>query len=301
MIEAIRDPQSFLTLTLSLRRLDPIGSSQIAAIASDIAYGVRSPDGVRFFVASATSLERGVVVTSFAMHSSGRGLLLSPTVSMEEATELGEIFANTVELLLVQVMGNDSATAAFNASYCRHRSSPTTSAWKEDLIMYVLGNLQPPSPSKVAGAMRSASIGRDADLLTAWSMQFLEYIQAPTDDAAPFVARGFKRHALFVWEVDGNPVGFAGYASPVTVEGETVFKIGPVFVAPSERRQGYASALTAALCRHLLESNILPTAARICLFANAANPASNKAYQNVGFELHSRRVAYSLESATPSI
>ncbi|RHY32738.1 hypothetical protein DYB32_002280, partial [Aphanomyces invadans] len=87
---------------------------------------------------------------------------------------------------------------------------------------------------------------------------------------------------MFMWVVDGKPVGFASYAPDVEVDGETVYRIGSVFITPTERCKGYASALTAALSQHVRASNPSQTA-RVCLFADAANPASNKAYQRIGF------------------
>ncbi|RHY78525.1 hypothetical protein DYB38_007493 [Aphanomyces astaci] len=76
-------------------------------------------------------------------------------------------------------------------------------------------------------------------------------------------------------------VGFAAHHPPVVTEGEAIFRVGPVFVTPQERRRGYASAMTAELSRLLKVA--CQTASRVMLFADANNPASNKAYQNVGF------------------
>ncbi|RHY45976.1 hypothetical protein DYB30_012248 [Aphanomyces astaci] len=297
-IQAISNAKSFLDLTLPLRQLDPIGTNQIASIAIAIATGDRSPEGISFFVAFATNDDGDnppeVIVTAFAMYSSSRGVFLSPSMSSDEATTLGEIVAHTVEPLLVELTGIGAAAVAFNDSYCRHRPQPTAAVWKEDLLLYVLGNLQPPSPSTVAGAMRVATVETDTGLLTAWTIEFFEYIGIPAQDAPHFTASGLKRQALFVWEVEGTPVGFAGYAPPVDVEGETVYRIGPVFIASMEQRKGYASGLTAALSQHLQATN-QSRSSRVCLFADAANPASNKAYQNAGFEVHSQLAAYSFE------
>ncbi|RHY32737.1 hypothetical protein DYB32_002281 [Aphanomyces invadans] len=290
-IQAILDAQAFLDRTLSLRRHDPIGTNQIASIAIAIATGARSPDGIQFFVVGAVDDTRECnVVKAFAMYSTSRGVFLSPAMTPDEASAVGEHVAITVEPLLFEVTGSNAATTAFNAAYCRNRRSLTTPVWQENLLSYVLGTLR--LPLSVAGTMRVASAEHDSDLVTAWSTEFFEYIGAPAQDAVPFAAAGLRRQAIFLWEVEGKPVGFAGFAPPVTVEGETVYRIGPVFVSSTERRKGYASGLTAALSQHLQAMNT-SRSSRVCLFADAANPASNKAYQNVGFELHSQSVAYS--------
>ncbi|ETV88708.1 hypothetical protein H257_00227 [Aphanomyces astaci] len=61
-----------------------------------------------------------------------------------------------------------------------------------------------------------------------------------------------------------------------------------------KRRKGYALGLSAALSQHLQPTN-QSRSSRMCHFADAANPASNKAYQNAGFEVHSQLAAYSFE------
>ncbi|KAF0752759.1 hypothetical protein AaE_005915 [Aphanomyces astaci] len=90
-----------------------------------------------------------------------------------------------------------------------------------------------------------------------------------------------ERQPLYVWQVNGRVVGFAAHHPPVVTESEAIFRVGPVFVMPQERRRGYASAMTAELSRQLKVACQTPS--RVMLFADANNPASNKAYQNVGF------------------
>jgi hypothetical protein len=56
-------------------------------------------------------------------------------------------------------------------------------------------------------------------------------------------------------------------------------RIGPVYTPPDLRRRGYATALTAALTRSLLERH------RFCfLFTDLANPTSNGIYMRIGYE-----------------
>jgi predicted GNAT family acetyltransferase len=57
-------------------------------------------------------------------------------------------------------------------------------------------------------------------------------------------------------------------------------RIGPVYTPPEHRRQGYASACTAAACVQVLDSG----KSFVTLFADLANATSNHVYQAIGFE-----------------
>ncbi len=72
----------------------------------------------------------------------------------------------------------------------------------------------------------------------------------------------------------------AEVASPA-VGGETPngIRIGPVYTPPADRGQGYASALVAAVSQAQLDAG-----RRFCfLYADLANPTSNKIYQAIGY------------------
>lgn len=55
-------------------------------------------------------------------------------------------------------------------------------------------------------------------------------------------------------------------------------RINEVYTPRGFRKHGYASAAVAALCAELLSKGLTPM-----LYADAANPDSNKVYQSVGF------------------
>ncbi len=78
----------------------------------------------------------------------------------------------------------------------------------------------------------------------------------------------------FVVYKDGRAVSLA--KSALNIERYT--SINSVYTFPEYRRRGYAASLVAHICRLILESGRTPL-----LYADAANPASNKAYRNVGF------------------
>ncbi|KAF0685132.1 Aste57867_22903 [Aphanomyces stellatus] len=218
-------------------------------------------------------------ITSFAMWNSTRGVYLSPTVSSDEAATFGELVGSMEnQPLVIQCSGVRHVASAFSVAYCRHHQPTAQFHLKKDLLLYVLETVQ--TPTHVTGRMRQGT-AEDMPFLKDWASQFFAFIGAPLVDASGFMARALP--TIFIWDDEaGTPVAFAGYAPPVQVDETIVYRIGPVFVPEHERRKGYASALTAALSLHVLTKDENVTA-RVCLYADAANPASNKAYQNVGY------------------
>ena len=64
-------------------------------------------------------------------------------------------------------------------------------------------------------------------------------------------------------------------------------RINTVVTERSRRGHGYAGMLVAEMSRLLLEQGLLPL-----LYADASNPASNRAYQKIGFEQVGRVTEY---------
>jgi predicted GNAT family acetyltransferase len=58
-----------------------------------------------------------------------------------------------------------------------------------------------------------------------------------------------------------------------------VSRIGPVYTPPEVRGRGFGSAVTAAACRWALAAG----AGQVVLFADLANPTSNRVYTRLGF------------------
>ena len=79
---------------------------------------------------------------------------------------------------------------------------------------------------------------------------------------------------LYMWLVDKRPVSMAQIAHRSPRHG----RINAVFTPRAERRKGYAGAVVSVVCSILLEEGLIPM-----LYADMANPASNRAYQKIGF------------------
>jgi uncharacterized protein len=81
--------------------------------------------------------------------------------------------------------------------------------------------------------------------------------------------------SLYVWD-DGGLAAMAGKSRPTRFG----CAVGLVYTPPERRKQGYASALVAALSQALLDEGF-----QYCsLFTDLANPTSNHIYQIIGYQ-----------------
>ncbi|WP_051287548.1 GNAT family N-acetyltransferase [Paenibacillus taiwanensis] len=97
-----------------------------------------------------------------------------------------------------------------------------------------------------------------------------------TLDQMPLAARLISSGHLFGWVTDGEFVSIAN----ITFRSPRHGVINSVYTPPEHRKRGYASALVASLCDVLLnKENLTPI-----LYADTANPHSNKVYQGIGFK-----------------
>lgn len=83
-----------------------------------------------------------------------------------------------------------------------------------------------------------------------------------------------ENQTAFIICRDGKPVAMAKSSNST----DKCVSVNGVYTLPQFRKLGYAAALVGFICRLILESGRTPL-----LYADAANPASNKAYRNVGF------------------
>jgi predicted GNAT family acetyltransferase len=143
--------------------------------------------------------------------------------------------------------------------------------------IHVLETLSP--VAAVPGAMTAAG-HEDCDLLVDWVAAFA--VEALAEDPPRQRHRTWVEHrlasgdgGLVLWkDADGRPVSFAGFGGS-TPNG---IRIGPVYTPPTERGNGYASALVSALSGRLLLTR------RFCfLFTDLANPTSNRIYARLGY------------------
>ena len=130
---------------------------------------------------------------------------------------------------------------------------------------------------RASGSARLATL-YDLPLLVDWHAAFEQevgMIKVPTPLEVR-VTRRINDQQLSLWVDDGVVVSFAGAnALPASSA-----RIGPVYTPPEWRGCGYAQAVTAAASLQV-QSDEPRT---VFLFTDAINPASNKAYQRIGYQ-----------------
>lgn len=143
--------------------------------------------------------------------------------------------------------------------------------------------------SGVAGSARLA-VAADLPVLGVWRRRFaaelghpMPGVTSPEDQVAAALALGYGE---LLWEVGGTLVAMASARRPVA----GMVRIGPVYTDPAHRGHGYAAAVTAAASRWALDAG----ARHVLLFTDAANAATNRLYQRVGyrFRLDAMEVAF---------
>ena len=130
-------------------------------------------------------------------------------------------------------------------------------------------------PPAVAGRFDEARAS-DVELLTDWRVAFFEEIGEPerADQCRPAVESAVNEGRLFVWR-NPEPVAMA------TSTGHTRHgvRVGFVYTPKELRGRHYATAITAALTQHLLDSG-----RRFCfLFTVSDNAVSNHIYAKLGY------------------
>ncbi len=139
--------------------------------------------------------------------------------------------------------------------------------------------------SRSPGRLRRADAA-DSELAATWLEDFarealLEKLRA--DDVWRRVERSIRQGRLFFWE-DGEPVSMATTARRT----QRGMAISSVYTPPQFRRKGYATSCVAALSRLLLDEGL----DFCCLYADLANPTSNRIYRRIGYRPVGESVVY---------
>jgi RimJ/RimL family protein N-acetyltransferase len=143
-----------------------------------------------------------------------------------------------------------------------------------NLMLYRLE--RDPDFGRAAGGARLATMD-DLPLLIDWHAAFEQEVgmikvQTPLEER---VTRRIKDQQLSLWISDGIVVSFAGAnALPASSA-----RVGPVYTPPELRGRSYAQAITAAVSLQVQRDKTRT----VFLNTDAANPASNKAYQRIGY------------------
>jgi RimJ/RimL family protein N-acetyltransferase len=210
------------------------------------------------------------------------GVLLSsglpPTLAKEAALALAPVQAD-----LPAVRGTPSTAAAFSQAWTEAAGATAATSFEETL--YRLGELVP--PRGVVGESRLADDG-DAELLVGWLDAF--FVEAFDSESNPDASRevlgdiAAAGGRVVLWTVDHVPVAMARVHGALL----GMSRIGPVYTPPEHRGHGYGAAVTAEAVRHAQREG----ARDVVLFADVANPVSNRIYRRLGFVPVAEHVQY---------
>lgn len=200
---------------------------------------------------------------------------LPPTLAKESVAALAPVRPD-----LPAIRGTRSTATAFSEAWTEATGTTATTSFSETL--YRLGELV--APTGVAGEPRPAT-DEDADLLVGWFDAF--FVEAFGSASNPEASRGVLAAItaagghVVLWTVNGEPVAMARVHGCLL----GMSRIGPVYTPPEHRGHGYGAAVTA-------EASQRTTARDVVLFADDANPVSNRIYRRLGFVPVGENVQY---------
>lgn len=131
-------------------------------------------------------------------------------------------------------------------------------------------------PHGVSGKLVQAEPG-DTPLIAGYLAGFVQDCfgtESAPEDHLGYAAAVTESGKLRLWIDRGQPVSMVNLAH----QSRRHMRMNEVFTPREFRKRGYATAAVAGLCSQLLEQGITPM-----LYADAANPDSNKVYQSAGF------------------
>lgn len=134
----------------------------------------------------------------------------------------------------------------------------------------------PPKKPPVPGFLERA---KDIPLLVEWLTAF--HREADGQGMGEREKQDMKLRAehnpFYLWKYDGEPLAMAS----IVREGHKGATIGAVYVPPAQRGHRYGEAVTAGLAEEILRRGKKFSS----LYADMANPVSNKIYARVGYKL----------------
>jgi predicted GNAT family acetyltransferase len=200
-----------------------------------------------------------------------RGLVLS-TMSVAGVELIADHLAS-IRGDLPAVDGPEELTAAFVGRFTERTGREVAKGLSARI--YQLNKVT--APSGVTGRIRAAA-KTDRELLIAWLDAFGAEALAhqPRSENAPMVDRRLEQGGfLWLWEDSGVPVSLLMVSRPTA----GVVGVSAVYTPPELRGHGYASGNVAAICQRALDDG----AGACMLYADRANPTSNRVYQRIGF------------------
>ncbi|MCR8644229.1 GNAT family N-acetyltransferase [Paenibacillus sp. N1-5-1-14] len=187
-----------------------------------------------------------------------------------------EMLMNLVNHLKHQTIPGISGEPELIEHFAQVYSKETNLHYHTHMMMesYCCPNLV--KPEGVKGELRKAA-EQDIDVVAKFLVEYAEEahgLSVNLEDQIPVAERTIHAGNLYLWIVEEQVVSMANIAHRSPRHG----RINSVFTPKSQRKRGYASAITAEICSILREEQFIPV-----LYADLSNPTSNKIYQDIGF------------------
>ncbi|TYP70568.1 GNAT family N-acetyltransferase [Paenibacillus methanolicus] len=208
----------------------------------------------------------------------------------QDSAELEELLAALADAIaagepLPGVTGEPRIAERFAKLY----AARTGGSYRHYMSMEAYSCPKAKPPAGVPGYARSA-VWDDVDTVARWLVGFVADAfgrQSDAESQRPAAESIIRRGELYLWMADDEPVAMANIAhrSPRHA------RLNYVYTETSCRGQGFASAVVSELCSLLEMEGLTPM-----LYADVANPASNKVYRNVGFVACGQVAEYKFEA-----
>jgi GNAT superfamily N-acetyltransferase len=201
-----------------------------------------------------------------AVQTPGRGLVMG-----EMRREHCEAFADQMTgQRFNSVMGPDRSALWF-----RDRAEVLGVRFGEPWRQRILAISAPPVYPDTPGEARLVT-SADIELFAEWVLAFCH--EAIPHDPLPQRAHTERQAAsgnYLFWVAEGRPVSMAG----IHRRTRTGASIGGVYTPPDLRGRGFAGAVTSAAVGKIYSAG----RTMACLYADMANPWSNRCYEKIGF------------------
>lgn len=186
------------------------------------------------------------------------------------------------------VTGHREVTDPFADRWCKNFGTSIKSTMAQRI--YRLDSVN--NVTSVPGSMRLATLA-DKDLVSEWTRSFMLEAVSPISQNIPErdVTPSIEKRIVYLWEYSEKSVSMVMKDRPT----EHGMSVTLVYTPPELRRNGYATACVAGVCRDILRSGY-----DFCtLYTDLSNPTSNSIYIKIGFKPVCDSVEYALSPPLP--
>ena len=261
MLVRYQGPEEFLADTVDFRANDLVRTNLISSIATSVINGTRKYESYFWW-----SLKKGDEVVGLAIRTAPYGYVLSPMP-----------YSMIPELIAGLATADPEAREFAGPKIVIDEIAKTSEVLEsEGELIYHLKSL---NPSTLNCVVRVAKPD-DFELILGWMKLFMFETQLTSFNLEGVIKNNLQNGNYYLLIVDSIPVSLGGISGIIELEDNLIGRVGPIYTPKEFRKKGYASAITSYVTQSLLDRGAIAT-----LYTQAANPTSNKIYQELGYEL----------------